>query len=254
MLKKFLRNEQGNLAVIFALAALPIFGAVGISVDFSNVSRLKYDLTNSIDAAGIEVSQHFTSGVTDKEVLLEKAKKFFKSNFDADYYDDTVLTLTLPNDAGNATKELKLKATLTYNPFFGPVFAALTGSDASNYVTIVEQATLKMRTLAEIALVLDNSGSMSDTVSGGGTRMALLREASKKLVDEVLKLGAKVSQVKDPVKFSIVPFAASVNVGNDNADESWMDLRGVSPVHHENLNWGVKGDWQSHRLLQRFRH
>jgi hypothetical protein len=47
--------------------------------------------------------------------------------------------------------------------------------------------------------------------------------------------------VNDPVKFSIVPFAASVNVGAANATKSWMDTRGVSPVHHEHLNWGTKG-------------
>lgn len=242
MLKKFLRNEEGNYAVIFSLAALPIFGAVGMSVDFSNVSRLKYDMTNSVDAAGIEVSQLFTAGETNRDTLLTKANKFFKSNFDHNYVDYTELTLTLPNDEGNTSKELRLKGKLTYHTLFGPVMAALTGSDAGKYVYVIEEATLKMRTMAEIALVLDNSGSMSDS-AGTGTRMDLVKEASKQLISEIMTLGAQISQVQDPVKFSLVPFAGSVNIGNTTAirNAGWMDQRGVSPVQHENLNWGVPG-------------
>ena len=52
MLKQFIRNEDGNYAVIFSLMMLPILGAVGMSVDFSNISRLKYELGSAIDSAG----------------------------------------------------------------------------------------------------------------------------------------------------------------------------------------------------------
>jgi hypothetical protein len=34
-----------------------------------------------------------------------------------------------------------------------------------------------------------------------------------------------------------VPFAASVNVGPQNASASWMDTDGISPIHHENFDW-----------------
>ncbi|MGB8818957.1 MAG: vWA domain-containing protein, partial [Rhizobiaceae bacterium] len=41
--------------------------------------------------------------------------------------------------------------------------------------------------------------------------------------------------------FSVVPFSASVNVGANNRTANWMDQNGVSPIHHENLNWGTMG-------------
>lgn len=39
------------------------------------------------------------------------------------------------------------------------------------------------------------------------------------------------------MQFGLVPFAASVNVGSQYANASWMDTEGVSPVHHENFDW-----------------
>ena len=41
------------------------------------------------------------------------------------------------------------------------------------------------------------------------------------------------------MQFSLVPFAASVNVGPDNAGASWMDVDGLSPVHQENFDWST---------------
>jgi Flp pilus assembly protein TadG len=246
MLKKFIRNEEGNYAIIFTLMMVPIMGAVGMSVDFSNVSRLKYDLSESVDSAGIAVSKLYSAGEADRTKLEDLAKDFVKENFDEDYYSSTAIKVILPKDEGNTTNELIVRGTLTYKTLFGPVLAALTGTDKSKYVVVIEEATLKLRMLAEIALVLDNSGSMAWDKSGNTSgvavsnqRITLLKEASKKLVTKMLVAGQQISQVNAPVKFSLIPFSASVNVGADNATKSWMDKRGVSPIHHEHLNWGT---------------
>jgi Flp pilus assembly protein TadG len=251
MLKKFLHNKEGQFAVITALCALPIFGAVAMSVDFSNLSRLRHDLKDSCDAANVDVAKAYVRGHKDnqptvpitKADLEAKARIFYNANFDQNYINASVLTLTLPDDVGNTSKELVLKCQFTYNTMFGPVLAGLTHSDVSNYSYVVAVSTMRMRSVAEIALVLDNSGSMSDIVSTGGTRLALLKSASKQLVSTLIDLGQKVTNVTDPIKFSIVPFAGAVNIGNTNAIKtaSWMDTRGISPLHHENLNWGTPG-------------
>jgi hypothetical protein len=44
------------------------------------------------------------------------------------------------------------------------------------------------------------------------------------------------------VQFSLVPFAASVNVGPENAGAGWIDVKGQSPVHHENFDWTTLDD------------
>lgn len=256
MLKNFVRNKEGQFAIITALAALPLFGAVAMSIDFSNLSRLRHDLKDSCDAANVDVAKAYVRGTKDnstvaltRQDLVNKARYFYDANFDENYLNASVLTLTLPDDPGNTSKKLELKCKLTYNTMFGPVLAGLTHSNVDNYSYIVEVSTMKMRNVAEIALVLDNSGSMAQDQTGAtasnvaNSRMGLLKTASKQLVSTLIDLGAKIHNVSDPVKFSIVPFSASVNVGNTPAikSASWMDTRGISPIHHEHLNWGTPG-------------
>ncbi|WP_244492448.1 VWA domain-containing protein [Aureimonas sp. AU22] len=89
----------------------------------------------------------------------------------------------------------------------------------------------------ELALVLDNSGSMERAPAGGGAaKITTLRDATKKLVEEMLKSQPQAN-AKDPVRISVVPFAASVNIGKDYANADWMDTKGINPSHHDDLDW-----------------
>ena len=247
MLKNFVRNEDGQYAIMFYFLSLPVLASVGLAVDYSNVTRLKSEMTNSIDAACIATGKEFITGLKTDEELRTFNRDFFYGNFTSTTYGATTVTTTLPTDAGNTTKELKCKGQLEYKTLFGGVLGALTNSPSMNNAVIVKESTMRMRNVAEIALVLDNSGSMNYNSANQNTsdpntqRMALLRTASKNLITQLIDLGAKIQQTSDPVKFSLVPFSASVNVGPANASASWMDTRGVSPIHHENLNWGTMG-------------
>jgi Mg-chelatase subunit ChlD len=67
----------------------------------------------------------------------------------------------------------------------------------------------------EIALVLDNTGSMN---SGG--RLPALKSAAKLLIDEVMK-------AKDSggyVRVGVVPFSDYVNIGTSRRGKSWLDV------------------------------
>ena len=47
----FFRARGGNVAVVFALAAVPLVGAVGAAVDFAKASDVKAQMQNALDAA-----------------------------------------------------------------------------------------------------------------------------------------------------------------------------------------------------------
>ena len=75
------------------------------------------------------------------------------------------LTVTLPaNQVGGGT--LKLSAQLNYKPHFFPVFAELIGQpeDAAKAdISFVTNTEIRLKNTLEVALVLDNSGSMDNT-------------------------------------------------------------------------------------------
>jgi Flp pilus assembly protein TadG len=84
----------------------------------------------------------------------------------------------------------------------------------------------------EVALVLDNSGSMgAASATEAGTYLGDLKVAARNLVS-VVYAGAEGS---DKVKMSVVPFAASVNVGADNRAAAWIDGAADSSIHTENF-------------------
>jgi Flp pilus assembly protein TadG len=247
VLKNFLSNKDGNYAVIFSLAALPIFGSVAVTVDYSNLSRLNYNLSDAVDSMCTVVAREFIDGKPADDVKAA-GKKFFETNIDPQYLSTATATFTLPDDAGNTAKTLRCKGELQYKPIFAPTMAFLTGGSSDDYVVVLNEATMKMKNLAEVALVLDNSGSMDFdnlgkvvAANSPDTRMVLLKSAAKKLVTKMIDFGTSIQQTTDPVKFSVVPFASMVNVGPNNANQSWMDTTGISPIHHENLNWGTPG-------------
>lgn len=64
----------------------------------------------------------------------------------------------------------------------------------------------------EVSLVLDVSGSMSQTSSAGGTKLAALQDAATDFVEKILD-GA--GTVDDRVSLSLVPYSTQVSLGPD---------------------------------------
>jgi Flp pilus assembly protein TadG len=242
-LRKFIKNEDGNYAALMALMALPILGSVAIAVDYSNTTRLKSELRNAADAACVPVAQMYLSGDYSDSQVVQKGNDYFQGNFNmsTQFVSGIQLNVTLPNATGNTARVLKCEGRLTYNTIFGPALAMLTGQESAKYATIIEESVMRMRNVAEIALVMDASGSMGESTLSGGTRMELLKEASTKLVEDLFTEGEKITGLANAVRFSVVPFSASVNIGKTYKTSSWMDLNGISPIHHENLDWGTMG-------------
>ncbi|MBC2887069.1 hypothetical protein H7Q97_16920 [Ochrobactrum sp. CM-21-5] len=64
-------------------------------------------------------------------------------------------------------------------------------------------------------------------------RMDLLKDAAIKLVEILSSQASQITYMKNPVQFSVVPFAGSVNVGPDNDNAVWIDTQDKSSMHQE---------------------
>lgn len=244
MIRSFLKDVRANYALVTAIALLPIMGALALALDYSEMTRQRQAMSNALDAAGIATARQVVSGDTDAE-LIAYANDFFEANLGPVNPADTTLDVTLP-DTANGGGTLSLTATLNYHPDFYPVFAAMLGKDAtvgSSTVSFSANTEVRLKNTLEVALVLDNSGSMSQEGYGSGEkRIDLLKAAAKELVSTLAGQARLIKQVEKPVRFGLVPFAASVNVGPQHAGDSWMDGYGISPIHHENFNWASLDD------------
>ncbi len=235
--RKFCRDRRGNYALMTVLAMVPLMGGVAMAVDFTGMTREKQMVVNALDAANFATARRLVEGATDDQ-LKAYALDFFNTNLNKVDPADTTLDVVLPSSSTGGGI-LKLCAALVYHPYFLPAAAMLVGkpSTAINYSVCSE---VRLKNTLEVAMVLDNSGSMTTPGTGSGQkRIDLLKQAAKQLVDTLALQAGLIKQIDKPVQFSLVPFAASVNVGANNDNASWIDAYGLSPIHNENFDWST---------------
>lgn len=238
---RFGRDRRGNYALVTAIAMVPLMGAMAIAVDFTELNRQRQIVLNALDAANFAGARRLSEGATDDQIKAY-ATGFFNANLNNIDPANVTLDITLPgNQAGGGL--MTMNATLSYHPYFYPAAALLVGvseGDANKPIELGMTSQVRLKNTLEVAMVLDNSGSMSTKGSGTGQkRIDLLKQAAKQLVDTLAQQAAQIKQIDRPVQFSLVPFAASVNVGAQNDNASWMDTYGLSPIANENFDWST---------------
>lgn len=235
MLRRFLRDRRGNYLMITALIMPVLFGSLTIGIDYADMSRQRQNMLNALDAAGMATSRRLLEGGTDT-VVRTYARDFFNANLNGVSPKDVTLTVTLPANISGGGR-VRLDAVLKYNPYFLEAFLGLLGKNAPDLYSRAS-TVVQLKNTVEVALVLDNSGSMDYLgTDSGKKRIELLKSAASQLVDQLAQSAKLMAQVEKPVQFAVVPFAASVNVGSSNKNEPWMDPTGISPIHHENFDW-----------------
>jgi Flp pilus assembly protein TadG len=211
---RFWRDRRGNVAIMFALAVVPVVGAMGAALDYSLANSYRTDMQKALDAAALAVSKVMPL----EQVKLDKiALQYFTAGL-GNHSLSNIKVSVVP-DQGHA----KLLATGDYSP----KMASLFGIDKF-VVGVTSEARWGIGKV-EVALVLDNSGSMSDY-----GRMTHLKAAATDLL-KVLE-----GSVKNPgdAKVAIVPFDSGVRVkytqANAPAWVKWGDT-GTCSIRPSNL-------------------
>ena len=85
-------------------------------------------------------------------------------------------------------------------------------------VVVSATATRGAAEEVELALVLDNTWSMSDRDSSGTVKIDALKSASRLLVNELMQ------RDDGKVRIAVVPYADYVNVGTSNRSQPWVSV------------------------------
>lgn len=212
--KRFGRNCDGNVATIFAIAAIPLIGATGAVIDFGKAFEQSAVTQGALDSAALAANKLI--GILPEKEIKKAAKNFFYANTDGKLLSRPEL------DVGISKGTVEVKAELVQGTIFMGIFG-------------IDQITMNLRAVSvagnakyEVVMVLDNSGSMK------GSKISALREAAEDLSTALFEV-SRSNPNPDPVKIGLVPFAASVNVGSQYANAAWMDRTGLSPIHYEEL-------------------
>jgi Flp pilus assembly protein TadG len=204
-LKHFLRNREGSVAPMLAIAALPLFGFVGAAVDFSRAATIRSSMQAAVDASALMLSKNAQT-LNGDDLSLHSTEAFNALFTNADAHNVQVTTVFEQPQQGSFS--LKLTASATVNT----VFAQLLGRSEIG-VSAQTEVLWGIKRL-NLALVLDNTGSMQQNA-----KMTNLKTAAHNLLTTLQNAAKK----PDDVKVAIVPFATDVNAGTANVDATWID-------------------------------
>jgi len=206
-LRQTLRNFRfargGNVAITFALASLPIICGVGAAVDYSRANYVKANMQIKLDAVALMLSKEAAADTNNQ--LQTNASKYFFALFNPPEAQNIKISVTY-SSSGSSNLVVNGSAAVP------TTFAAVLGL---NTINISSSSTVKWgMSRLRVALVLDNTGSMS---SNG--KMSALQTATKNLLSQL----NSAAQTKGDVYVSIIPFAKDVNVDPSNNNNSWID-------------------------------
>ena len=211
--QRLIQDVRGNVAILFGMAIIPLTLGVGVAVDYGRSLLVRERMQSALDAATLAVGSW--PGLSGDAEMQAKAQQYFNANYPASNSSfGTVSPLHLSTSGNTIVVSVSASVPTT--------FMKLANID---HVDVGATTTVAVGLgTAEVALALDNSGSMA------GSKISALKTAASELVDTLFD-SVQNSHETDPLKIAVVPFAAGVNVGPQNANANWMDTGNKNPNH-----------------------
>ncbi|SDM16909.1 Flp pilus assembly protein TadG [Methylobacterium phyllostachyos] len=216
--RHFLPHRGGNVALLFAFLSVPMLMFGGAAVDYGFATRLETKLQAATDATALLLCQTpLTTSSADLNILAQTAM------------NGAMGATNLVVDPLGITSNPR-QITLTAHKLSTTFFGKLTGTTRINPGATSQCATPLPKTF-EIALVLDNTGSMASS-SGGQSKLQAVQTAATNFVNYV----STNSAFSSATRIAIVPFAGAVAVDPTAYRYApWIDVNGQSSYHWLNV-------------------
>lgn len=199
-IKRFIADRRGGVALSFGIALIPILGLAGAAIDYSRFATERARLQAAMDATALAVI-HLPPSTPNNEVQT-KAQSFFQSIY------KTPPGIRMPVVSANYVGTTLTMSTSETMP------TTLLSLIGTNSLTIgARTTTVNQQPSVEIALALDNTGSMAQN----GKLQSL-----KTAVNNMLTSLQSFSRRPGDVKVSIVPFNTQVNIGTATPNASYL--------------------------------
>jgi Flp pilus assembly protein TadG len=177
LLRRFRSNSSGNIAVIFAIALLPILTAIGAATDYSMATRMKAKMQSAADAASVASISKNSAGYLAASTMtgngavsagLTDAQNIFNGNLNAvTGYGNLSLTGSSVTKTG-----IVLNSVVNFSATVPVVFMKVLGYQNLT-ITGVSKATSSLPPYLDFYLMLDVSGSMGlPSTNAEQTRLA----------------------------------------------------------------------------------
>ncbi len=228
LFQRFLDDRSASVVPLLALAAIPVTGLIGASVDYSRAAAVQTAMQAAVDSTSLAMAKSAASLTAAQ--LTANGQAYFNALFTRTDAATPTVTVSYTTTGGS---QVVVNATSSVNTLFMgimgfrqlPVAASSTSTWGNNRL--------------RVALVLDNTGSM--TQGSPTSKISALKTATHNLLSQ---LQAAASTNGD-VYVSIIPFVKDVNVGASNYGASWIDWTQWDQANQTCTWTWSSGSWHS---------
>jgi len=157
----FRANKRGNVAIICAVAAIPLISGVGCVVDYSYASMVKTKLQAAADAATLATVSINSPVAATAKAMSGNGTVSGGSTYAQNFFNADTTSFSNITDSANVTKSgMTVTATLTFSYSVPTTFMKIVGYPN---ITVSGSSTgsVTLATYINFYLMLDVSGSMS---------------------------------------------------------------------------------------------
>jgi Flp pilus assembly protein TadG len=186
------------------LSFVSVVGAAGAGIDLSRALVAKSRLASALDSAALAVGS--TNGLTNQQ-MTDLANQYFNANY--------------------PTAALGTHNPVVVTPHGQSISLSVTGNIPTTLLQLmqinqfdleVDNEVIRSVTKLRVALVLDNTGSMTQTDATGTSKMSALITASHQLLTQLQNAAVNAGDVQ----VAIIPFAKDVNAGAASYNATWL--------------------------------
>nr|WP_294517559.1 TadE/TadG family type IV pilus assembly protein [uncultured Rhodopila sp.] len=219
-MSSLLRDRRGVTSVFVAFIIVALIGAIGVAVDGTRLVMVKSRLKTSVDAAALIAARDMTIAGS-----ATNAKNLFWANFGRSSATSTLGFLSTNITSVAVTNVNTNTVSVQAQGLMPTTFMNILGISSVSVVSSA-QAT-RAASGVEIALVLDNTGSMA------GWPIASVIASASDLVNVLYANGTVDTEPN--LWVSVVPFSAEVNIGPNNT--AWLKAGSNTVGAYMNTTW-----------------
>ena len=232
-LRRIARDTRGNSLILMGAALLPLMVAIGSGVDIARAYMVRTKLQQSVDAAALAGRRAMTGD--NIETAKPDASAYLAFNFPNGLYGTTPVTSSITRpDVGEVKVDAQTSIPTVIMRIFGyeKIDVAVTGVAVQTFKNV------------DIMLVLDTTGSMDSTLNGV-RKIEALKSAVRTLYQQLAPAQEMLKKKGLRMRFGIVPYAATTNVGKllYAKNPSYIRTSSVPYYHNKWTGFWIFGSW-----------
>lgn len=203
---RFARDEDGAIAMIFALCASVFMVILGCAIDIGKAIHANQKLSSAVDGASIAAAKALKDGNLSAAQIPTLARTYFDENVKGSGNYADVSSFDVNVDEVNHQVTVSVKAAMPTS------FARVAGINQIN-LPKSSTAVFAVRDI-EVGLALDVTGSMTGGIKGASSKIAALKSSVEKFADILLPDNPVAGQ---KVRIGLAPYSAAMNLGTSLA-------------------------------------